>query len=94
MLHVIRGSPEKPGRERVPCQRSSVSVDHSCFNATLLPLVQPGDLIECGAVLVQPGVFAVNARLKIHEGSNMLCARGVSERVRSKRQHAVFIMGR
>ena len=35
---------------------------------TLLPVTQPGELIECGATLVAPRTFSVNLRLSIHAG--------------------------
>jgi hypothetical protein len=40
-------------------------------DATLLPLVQPGELTECGATLVAPKRFAVNLRLTLHAGTNV-----------------------
>lgn len=40
-------------------------------DATLLPIVQPGELTECGATLVAPNTFAVNLRLTLHEGTDV-----------------------
>jgi hypothetical protein len=40
-------------------------------DATLLPIVQPGDLIECNATQVAPGQFNINLRLTLHEGTNV-----------------------
>jgi hypothetical protein len=40
-------------------------------DATLLPIVQPGELIECSAIQVAPGSFRVNARLTLHAGSDV-----------------------
>ena len=40
-------------------------------DATLLPIVQPGELTECGATLVAPRRFSVNLRLTLHAGANV-----------------------
>lgn len=40
-------------------------------DATLLPIVQPGELTECGATLVAPKRFSVNLRLTLHAGPNV-----------------------
>jgi hypothetical protein len=40
-------------------------------DATLLPIVQPGELTECGAALVAPKRFAINLRLTLHAGNNV-----------------------
>ena len=40
-------------------------------DATLLPIVQPGELTECGATLVAPQTFAVNTRLTLHAGADV-----------------------
>jgi hypothetical protein len=41
------------------------------LDATLLPIVQPGELTECGATLVAPNTFAVNLRLTLHAGADV-----------------------
>ena len=38
---------------------------------TLLPIVQPGELTECGATLVAPQTLAVNLRLTLHAGPDV-----------------------
>jgi hypothetical protein len=38
---------------------------------TLLPIVQPGELIECGATLVAPHTLALNLRLTLHQGTDV-----------------------
>jgi hypothetical protein len=38
---------------------------------TLLPIVQPGELTECGAVRLPSNRFAVNLRLTLHEGTDV-----------------------
>jgi hypothetical protein len=40
-------------------------------DATLLPIVQPGELTECGATRVSPTRFAVNLRLTLHAGTDV-----------------------
>jgi hypothetical protein len=40
-------------------------------DATLLPVVQPGELIECGATQTTPGHFRVNLRATLHAGPNV-----------------------
>jgi len=40
-------------------------------DATLLPIVQPGELTECGATLVAPKTFALNLRLTLHAGADV-----------------------
>lgn len=40
-------------------------------DTTLLPIVQPGELTECGATLVAPKQFALNLRLTLHAGSDV-----------------------
>jgi hypothetical protein len=40
-------------------------------DATLLPMVQPGELTECGAALVAPNTFAINLRLTLHAGPDV-----------------------
>jgi hypothetical protein len=40
-------------------------------DTTLLPIVQPGELTECGATLVAPRQFALNLRLTLHAGSDV-----------------------
>jgi hypothetical protein len=40
-------------------------------DSTLLPIVQPGELIECGATLVAPKTFAINLRLTLHAGADV-----------------------
>lgn len=38
---------------------------------TLLPIVQPGELTECGATRVSPTRFALNLRLTLHAGTDV-----------------------
>ncbi len=40
-------------------------------DATLLPIVQPGELTECGATRVSPTRFRVNLRLTLHAGTDV-----------------------
>lgn len=40
-------------------------------DATLLPIVQPGELTECGATRVSPTRFRINLRLTLHAGTDV-----------------------